>query len=118
MNTINQELSFRSTEIGFKRLLKTNHNNKRVSQNLQQVTQIPTQGNLLLLLEIPPLYQLQDLIIHVQDPWGTNMQRASLLIGIVKKWNEFHSKLKSLLTSKSLHNVSLTKYIKTLGDYE
>ena len=85
LNTINNELPFRSTELGFKRLMRSTLHQK------QKISSIKENPNVILdLVEIPRQWSFKDLTIDVKDPWTVNLQRVSNLCSMARKWNEFH----------------------------
>lgn len=101
INALNSELPFRSTQIGFKRLLKTNTSSK------QKVSSVQTIDVSIDLIEIPKQWTLKDLLINVKEPWSLNVQRASNLCFVVKRWNQFHHRVIGELksTEKDLSNL-------------
>lgn len=103
INAINNELPFRSTELGFKRLLKTNTSSK------QKITSVQTSEVSIDLIEIPKQWTLKDLLINVKEPWSLNVQRASNLCFVIKRWNEFHHRVFSELKSTEKDFSSLVK---------
>ena len=45
------------------------------------------------LIEIPKQWTIKDLLINVKEPWSLNVQRASNLCFVVKRWNDFHHRV-------------------------
>lgn len=78
----NNQLLFRNTEIGFKRLLKTN-SKKRVEDIDYDLKQSS---------DLPKISKLEDYIIKISDAWSTNMSKAQNLINLFKRINEIHHK--------------------------
>lgn len=98
----NNQLLFRNTEIGFKRLLKTN-SKKRVEDidyDLKQSSDLPKIG------------KLEDYIIKISDPWSTNMSKAQNLINLFKRINEIHHKFFIQLKQSSKDIASLILKLK------
>jgi hypothetical protein len=104
LNTINNELPFRSTEIGFKRLLKTNTASKTKISSAKEA-----EHYLIDLIEIPGEWTVKDLLINVKEPWSLNVQRASNLCFVVKRWNDFHHRVITELKATEKDLSSLVK---------
>lgn len=112
LNTLNTEMPFRSTELGFKRLLRPNLKSQNTLANptpLPTATPSISAQGLLELVELPRTTKAQDLLINVKDPWASNLQRAANLCGVVKRWNEFHHRVSGLLKEVEKDLPSLVK---------